>query len=67
MGVELNTSMGVAMSSLFEDVAGFKYGLDVKWRYRSLSLGLDLYRCDSVFGPGSENANVAAFTAGVKF
>ena len=66
-GLEVNTSMGMVMSSLYQGTVGIKYGADIKFRYDALAVGIDLSRTNSVFGSGREYGNLAAISIGIKF
>lgn len=65
--VEVNTTTGMAVSTLFDDVVGIKYGADVKFRYDSFAVGLDMSRTSTIFGTQSEYGNLLALSAGFKF
>lgn len=65
--LEANATMGLAVSSLFQSSLGFRYGVDIKYRYRSLGIGLDFSRAQSEFDLPEEFANMASLVIGWKF
>lgn len=67
MGIEVNGAVGMVISNIYKNQLGIKYGLDVKWRYNSLAIGLDFSRADNIYGSASEYSNIFSLTTGVKF
>ena len=65
--LEANATMGLAVSSLFQSSLGFRYGIDLKYRYRSLAFGLDFSRAQSEFDLPEEYANMVSLVIGWKF
>ncbi|MDX2361374.1 MAG: hypothetical protein QNK23_11250 [Crocinitomicaceae bacterium] len=66
-GIETNTSLGLALSSIYQHAIGVNYGADVKFRYEELAIGLDFSRTDGVYSNGNEYANMISLTIGAKF
>lgn len=66
-GLEINPLIGPAFSSVYRGSVGLKYGMDVKWRYQSLAVGLDFFRSNSIFNATDENANILSLSFGLKF
>ncbi len=66
-GLEVNTSTGLAASSVLPNDFGIKYGLDIKFRYDRLAVGIDFSKLSTVFGSSNQGANLISLTAGFKF
>lgn len=67
IGLEVNSSVGMAISNIYQNDLGIRYGIDVKWRFNGLAIGIDYNRCDNVFSNNREHANIISLTTGVKF
>lgn len=66
-GIEVNTTTGLAISTIYSDGLGIKYGVDVKYRYDSFAVGIDLARTNTVFGKPLEFGNLIGVSVGLKF
>ena len=78
IGMEVNASLGFVMLDLVpppfngtsQNVPGLMYGVEAKFRYNKLAIGLDYSRVETQFGAVSNNRspmNVVSISVGAKF
>lgn len=66
-GIELTPSGGLVISDQFVSTIGFRYGMDVKYRYRRLCFGIDYSGANSFDNYTHEYVNMLSVVFGVKF
>lgn len=64
--IEVNTTTGLGISTLYADGVGIKYGGDIKFRYDAFAVGIDLSRTSTIFGKPAEYGNLIALSVGFK-